>query len=174
MTHPQLPPVPHVTRNASAGGQPYRWAVMVNLEGEGRGEIFRDGILMGYQGWYSSDPGAFWRYWDGDLLGRRIAVWQSREPSGSYVWKAHWFEPDIDDPSLLINSELQGVDGLPWGTVIYSLPWIAFTPYGDPGWLPGYTNVQWYRTYQEAVAAWPDCLRQDDYLETWGVYLIAP
>lgn len=165
-----LPPIPHVTRNAALGGQPWPWAVAESSTANGRAAYVVDGVLLGWQGWDFNRNSPTWRYWDGDLFGRRWWIRQDKDGGDPYWWEAWWFEPEGEYPSLAFKREFETPDGMPWSTVIEPFPWIGTIGSFDNSWLPDGVTYHWYRTAADAVAAWPDCLRQDDYLATYGVY----
>lgn len=168
--YPKLPPIPHVTRNVSVGGQPWPWAVAESSTAESPGEHFRDGVLLGWQGWDPLRTRPTWRYWDGALFGERVWIGQNRNAFAAYEWEGWWFHSDIDFPFLCFQHTLQVPDGNPWGNFPLTYPWIGTVGTFTTDILPNGLNYHWYGSQWAALQEWPDCLRQDNYLETYGVY----
>lgn len=165
----QLPPVPHCTRCGPVTGQPFRWAIAVNPDANGEAEFFSDGVLLGYNGLDEyTIGGPFWRYWDGDLVGRRVFAQQNRFSSISYEWRLNWWQGHDDYPIIMAQRQTVNYGRDPWGDCQFGAPWINFTPSGDWHWLPTRTDLIWYRTAQDAISDYPDCLRQTDYWQTFG------
>lgn len=165
----QLPPPPHNTRGGATGGQPFRWAVIHNENAFWEAEFFQNGILLGWNGWDQTfNQGPFWRYWDGSLFGRRIWIEQRQELLQPYTWMAAWYEPGEGDAMMLAKKQQPTHNRPPWDDVPFNYPWLPIVPGSDYLILPGDTWVYWYRTAQDALAEFPDALRQDDYWETFG------
>lgn len=175
MTYPQLPRIPHCTRAGPVTGQPFRWAIIHNEHANGEAAFFADGVLLGWQGWDTwTIGGPVWRYWDGDLVGRRIFAQQYKLSGTSYEWRISWWQAHEEYPIMMAYRQTVNFGRDPWGNLSMGAPWLVFTPSGNWAWLPTQTDLIWYRTAQEALAEFPDCLRQDDYLETFGESLWIP
>lgn len=166
---PQLPRVSHNVRHGSTGGQPPRWGVAYNPNGTGPGEMFHNGVLLGWQGWVPYPPEPYWRYWDGTTFGNRFTLLQRNFVWDHFDWQIFWYVLVDGDLEILGNSVSPDFSVEPWGPVVFAPAWFPISPFADPAWMPPGGGIEFYRTSQDALDDWPDALTQADYWETWGM-----